>query len=180
MEGDSMDFNTLGWSAICFYYRSIGDQKYGRIMKDTAFLIQLRENPEKISSKEFEEKLILGYINIENYDLLVGHNLAGRVLSKIIELHPEISSLQKDTIRDCNLSDEKTSTGINRIYQELCQIQGLWVTGASKILHIINDGLFTMLNPSISEYFGISVDNLKVVEWLRFVQKHALEVTAKA
>jgi hypothetical protein len=172
-----MNFNTLSWAAICFYYRSVGDERYGRIMKDTAFLSKLRENPTKISSTELEEKLILGYVNIENYDLLVGHNLADRVLSKIIELQPEISSLQKVTLRDCDLSIEKTATKINRIYLELCQIQGLWVTGASKILHIINDGLFTMLNPSISDYFGISGDNLQVVEWFGFVQKHALEVT---
>lgn len=172
-----MNFNTLCWAAVCFYYRSVGDQRYDMIMKDTAFLTRLRENPKKISSKELEEKLILGYVNIENYDLLVGHDLAGRVLSKIIELQPEISSLQKVTIRNCDLSDEKTAARINRIYLEFCQIQGLWVTGASKILHTINDGLFTMLNPSISDYFGISGDNLQVVEWFRFVQKHALEVT---
>lgn len=172
-----MNFNTLCWAAICFYYRSVGDQRYRRIMMDTVFLTRLRENPKKVSSKEVEEKLILGYVNIENYDLLVGHNLAGRVLSKIIELQPEISSLQKVSIRNCDLSDEKTAARINRIYLEMCQIQGLWVTGASKILHIINDGLFTMLNPSISDYFGISGDNLQVVEWFRFVQKQALEVT---
>ena len=173
-----MNFNTLCWAAICFYYRSVGDQRYGRIMRDTAFLAKLRESPQTISSKELEEKLILGYVKIENYDLLVGHNLAGRVLSKIVELQPEIVSLQKVTIRNCDLSDEKIAARINKIYLELCQIQGLWVTGTSKILHIINDGLFTMLNPSISDYFGISGDNLQVVEWFRFVQKHALEVTA--
>jgi hypothetical protein len=172
-----MNFNTLGWAAICFYYRSIGDRRYGKIMKDAAFLTKLRESPTKISSKELEEKLILGYVNIENYDLLIGHNLAGRVLSKIIELYPEISSLQQVTIRNCNLSDEKIAAKINRIYLELCQIQGLWVTGASKILHSINDDLFAMLNPSISTYFGISGDNLQVVEWLKCVQKHVLEVT---
>jgi hypothetical protein len=176
--GDNrLNFNTLSWAAICFYYRSIGDKRYGRIMRDTAFLSRLRENPTVINSTEFEERLILGYVNIENYDLLVGHDLAHRVLSKIIELHPETSSLQKVTIRNCKLSDEKTAAKINRIYLELCQIQGLWVTGASKILHAINEGLFTMLNPSISNYFGISGDNLQVVEWFRFVQKHALEVT---
>ncbi len=173
-----MNFNTLCWAAICFYYRSVGDKRYNRIMKDSVFLAKLRENPKTISSKEFEEKLILGYVNIENYDLLIGHKLAGQALSKIVELQPEISSLKKVTIRDFDSSDKKTAAIINKIYLELCQVSGLWVTGASKILHVINEGLFTMLNPSISDYFGISGDNLQVVEWFRFVQKHALEVTA--
>ena len=66
-----MNFNTLCWSAVCFCYRSIGDQRYGRIMRDTAFLTRLRKNPKKVSSRELEEKLILGYVNIEYYDLFV-------------------------------------------------------------------------------------------------------------
>ena len=120
-----MNFNQLSWGAVCFYYRSVGDNKYGKIMQDTTFISKLREAPFDISPREFEEKVILGHVNIENYDLLVGHNLAGNVLAKIVELQPEISSLQNSTLLDCDLSDNDVVKKINKIYAGLYSVQGL-------------------------------------------------------
>ena len=67
-------------------YRSVGDNKYCRIIQDTVFFSKLREAPFDISPQEFEWRIILGYVNIENHDLFVGHNLVGNVLAKIVEL----------------------------------------------------------------------------------------------
>ena len=52
-----MNFGQLSWGAVCFYYRSLGDQKYTRIMRDTQFLSRLRKEPFNISTAEFEEKV---------------------------------------------------------------------------------------------------------------------------
>ena len=81
-----MNFNQLSWGTVCFYYRSIGDNKYGKIMRDTSFISRLREAPFDVSAEEFEEKVLLDHVNIENYDLLIGHNLAASVLAKIVTL----------------------------------------------------------------------------------------------
>ncbi len=172
-----MDFNQLSWGTVCFYYRSAGDNKYSKIMKDTAFLSKLREAPFDISPAEFEEKVLLDHVNIENYDLLIGHNLAQSVLSKIVELHPEVSSLQNVTLLDCELSDSAMTEKLNKVYADLYSIQGLWLTGVSKIAHLLNDKLFAILNLNISNHFGILEGNTNLIHWLRITQQNAEEVT---
>jgi len=172
-----MNFDQLSWSAVCFYYRSIGDNKYSKIMKDTPFISRLREAPTSISTVEFEEKVLLNHVNIENYDLLIGHNLAENVLAKIIKLRPEISSLQNMSLLDCNLSDSNVVEKINRVYTSLYSIHGLWLTGVSKIAHILNDKLFAILNLNISNHFGLLEGDTNLVQWLRLTQQNAQEVT---
>lgn len=146
-------------------------------MRDTSFISKLREAPFDISDKEFEEKVILDHTNIENYDLLVKHNLAGRVLAQIVELQPKISSLQNITILDRDLSDNDMVETIGIIYMSLCSVHGLWLTGVSKILHLLNDKLFAILNSSISAYFKLPDGKTKLIEWLRLMQQNAQEVT---
>ena len=116
-------------------------------------------------------------MNIENYDLLIGHNLAGSVLAKIVELHPEISSLQGVTLSDCDLSDSNVNEKIGRIYAGLYSIHGLWLTGVSKIVHLLNDKLFVILNLDISDQFKLLEGNTSLVQWLRIIQQNAQEVT---
>jgi len=146
-------------------------------MRDTAFLSKLREAPFDISPLEFEEKVILNHVNIENYDLLIGHNLAQNVLNKIVELQPEVSSLQNVTLLDCDLSDSEVTEKINRVYAGLYSIQGLWLTGVSKIAHLLNDKLFAILNLDISNHFGLLEGNTSLVQWLGVTQQNAQEVT---
>ena len=172
-----MNFNQLSWGALCFYYRSAGDNKYGRIMKDTSFLSRLRESPADISVTEFEEKVILGHVNIENYDLLIGHNLAGNVLAKIIELQPDISDLKDVSLMNCNLSDSEVVEKINRIYNALYSVRGLWLTGVSKISHLLNDRLLVLLNLDISNHFKLLEGNTNLIQWLKITQKNIQEVT---
>ncbi len=173
-----MNFNQLSWGTVCFYYRSVGDNKYSKIMRDTAFLSKLREAPSTISPAEFEEKVLLNHVNIENYDLLIGHDLARNILEKIVELHPEISSLQSVTLLDCDLANSDVVKKINRIYAGLYSIHGLWLTGISKIVHLLNDKLFVLLNLDISNHFELLEGDTSLIQWLRIVQQNALEVTS--
>ena len=172
-----MNFNELSWAAVCFYYRSVGDSRYTKIMKDTEFISKLREAPASISPAEFEEKIILDYVYIENYDLLIGHNLAGNVLAKIVELQPDIAYLQNFTLLDCDLYYGEVVENINKIYTGLFSIEGLWLTGVSKIAHLLNDKLLAILNLNISSYFGLLEGNTNLVAWLRLAQQNAREVT---
>ena len=172
-----MNFNQLSWGAVCFYYRSVGDNRYSKIMRDTAFVSKLREAPFDISPTEFEEKVILDHVNIENYDLLIGHNLAASVLAKIVALRPEISPLKNVTLLDCDLLDRDMVEKINRIYTGVYSIQGLWLTGVSKIVHLLNDKLFAILNLDISNHFGILEGDTNLIQWLRITQQNAREVT---
>ncbi len=86
-----MNFNELAWAGFCFYYRSGVDKRYSSIMSDCYFLSQIRNHPESIRLNEFEEKAILGYINIQNYDLLVGHKLTENISLKLTSLKKELS-----------------------------------------------------------------------------------------
>jgi len=172
-----LDFDTLAWAAICFYYTSVGDKKYGKIMSDTSFISQLREAPINISYEDFEQKLILDYVNIESYDLLIRYNFSRNVLGKIIELQPLISSLQNLSILQCDLSDSDVAERINRVYMGLSGIYGLWTTGATKILHVLNDRLFPILDQEISSHYMLVDSDAKLLEWMKLVQQHAQEVT---
>ncbi len=172
-----MNFNQLSWGAVCFYYRSAGDNKYGKIMRDTLFTSKLRNAPFDISITEFEQKVILGHVNVENYDLLIGHNLATNVLAKIVGLLPEIKSLQNLALLDCDLSDNDLVDKISGVYAGLYSIQGLWLTGISKIAHLLNDKLFVLLNLDISDHFRLLESNTNLIQWLKITQQNAREVT---
>jgi hypothetical protein len=171
-----MNFNQLSWGAVCFYYRSAGDNKYGKIMSDTSFISRLREAPYDISVNEFEEKVILNHVNIENYDLLIGQKLAESVLAKITELQPEVSSLQNVTLLDCDLTDREVVAKIKRIYSGLYSIHGLWLTGVSKIAHLLNDKLLALLNLDISNHFELLEGNTSLIQWLRITQQNTEEI----
>jgi hypothetical protein len=172
-----MNFNQLSWGALCFYYRSAGDYKYGKIMKNTSFLSRLRETPNDISVTEFEENVILGHVNVENYDLLIGHNLAGSVLAKVIELRPEILSLQDISLLDFDFSNNDMVENIKNLYSGLYSVRGLWLTGVSKISHLLNDKLLVLLNLDISNHFKLLEENTSLIEWLKITQRNILEVT---
>ena len=172
-----MDFNQFSWGAVCFYYRSAGDSKYGKIMRDAPFISKLRNAPSDISVTEFEQKVILNHVNVENYDLLIGHNLATNVLAKIVELQPHVLSLQDITLLDCDLSDSDLVDRISGIYAGLYSVQGLWLTGVSKIAHLLNEKLFVLLNLDISNHFNLLEGSTNLIQWLRITQQNAQEVT---
>ncbi len=172
-----MNFNQLAWGALCFYYRSAGDYKYCNTMSDTDFITKLRQKPMDINVTDFEKKVILNHINIENYDLLIGHNLARSVLSEIVRLMPEITAFKDDTLLECNLSDNATVESISKVYQALYSINGLWLTGVSKIAHLLNDNLFALLNLDISNHFQLLEGNTSLIQWLKITQQNMQEVT---
>lgn len=172
-----MNFNELAWGALCFYYRSAGDQKYNKIMVDTEFLTLLRNKPAEVDVAEFEQKIILSHVSIENYDLLIGHRLAETVLKIIIDLQPDIQFLKNVSLLECNLTDEDTVNRIRNIYTTLYSVQGLWVTGVSKIAHLLNDRLFVLLNLDISRHFELLDDDSSLVKWLKISKQNAQDVT---
>jgi len=172
-----MNFNQLAWGALCFYYRSAGDYRYCKAMNDTSFIAKLRKAPMDINIKEFEEKVILNHINIENYDLLIGNNLARNVLSEIVKLQPEIALLKDVTLLDCDLSDSDLTESIVKVYQSLYSINGLWLTGVSKIAHLLNNNLFALLNLDISNHFKLLEGTTSLVQWLKITQQNMQEVT---
>ena len=147
-------------------------------MRDTDFLSKIREMPSEIDPAMFEEKIILEYLSIENYDLLIGHDLAQNILAKIVELQPELSYLRNLTLLDCDLYFSETAEKINKIYAGLLSIRGLWLTGVSKIAHLLNDRLLAILNLNISTYFGLLEKDNSVISWLRITQQHAREVSS--
>ncbi len=173
-----MDFNTLSWAALLFYYRSTGDKQYGKILTDVSFLERLRQHPESVDPEEFERKVILDQVRVEDYDLLVGHALAKRVLAGMIEHRNLLSPLLDMTILECNLGGTFTTDAISRVYADVACVGGLWVTGGSKIMHLLNQRLFPMLSPEIASTFGLVDNEFRMVEWMRFVQESARAVAS--
>ncbi len=110
-----MKFHDLAWAAVCFKYRSVGDKRYCEIIQDSDFLTKLRHEPYEVTAKEFEDKVILNYIDIAHYDLLMGHNFAHQILTKIIELQPEISALEKYDILNCDFNDTGIHSNVTKL-----------------------------------------------------------------
>jgi hypothetical protein len=171
-----MKFYDLAWAAFCFYYRSSGDKRYRGMMIDQDFLKRLRETPDKVSVIEIEERVVLGLVNMEHYDLLINHKLAETLKHKIIDLKAEIPNLTQISLVDCDINDPATTATFSRTFSAF-QINGLWYTGISKIAHVLNDRFFPILSPDLVKYFDISDDPDSLRQWLRTVQEDISEVT---
>ena len=171
-----VDFNDIAWAAVCFYYRSIADRKYCKILGDTPFMEKLRQTPHDVTASEFEKKVLLDYVRIINYDVLIEHKLAERLLENIVGLQPYVSALQGLTLLDCDLSDSAIADRIEKIYAALYSVPGLWVTGVSKIAHLLNDKLLVLLNTDISDQFRLLDDSTAVINWSKFLQNSARQV----
>lgn len=172
-----VNFDDIAWAAVCFYYRSIADRKYCKILGDIPFIEKLRQTPHDVTASEFEQKVLLDYVRIINYDVLIEHKLAERLLEKIVGLQPDISALQGLTLLDCDLSDSAIADRIEKIYAAFYSIPGLWVTGISKIAHLLNDKLLVLLNMDISDQFRLLDDSTAVIDWIKFLQDSARQVT---
>ncbi len=173
----NVNFNDLAWAAVCFYYRSTADRKYCQIMGDITFIEKLRQMPFEITPSEFEQKALLDHVNISSYDLLVGHKLAEVLLEKITGLQPDLSALQDMSLLSCDLSDNDTTDRIKRIYTILSSVPGVWITGVSKIAHLLNSRLLVMLNLDISNHFGLLEGSTGLVDWFKIMQNHARQIT---
>jgi len=172
-----VNFNDVAWAALCFYYRSVADRRYCKLMGDTSFIEKLRQTPFEIASSEFEQKIILDYVRISNYDLLMEHKIAERLLEKVVGLQPDVSALRGLTLLDCNLSDNAVADRIARIYATLYSVPGLWATGVSKIAHLLNDKLLVLLNLDISAHFGLLDGSTGLISWLKILQDSARQVS---
>ena len=172
-----VNFNDIAWAAVCFYYRSVADRRYCKTLSDTSFIEKLRQTPHAITASEFEQKVLLDYVNISNYDVLIEHKLAERLLEIIIELQPDVSALQGLTLLDCNLSDRTIADRIDKIYVALYSVPGLWVTGVSKIAHLLNDKLLVLLNLDISNHFRLPDGSIAIITWVKSIQDNAKQVT---
>ncbi len=170
-----MKFSDLAWGALLYYYKSSGDRKYVKLLRDTTFINKLRQTPWEVPYEEFEAKVIFGFISSIGLRLPV---LKGEdnILAQIVELHPSISSLQGENLHDCDLSNEELIKNIRQIYENLHTVHGLWLTGISKIAHILNDSLFVALNLGTSSHFGLLGEAEDFIKWLRITQQSAQEV----
>lgn len=176
-DPNQLSFHDLAWAALLFYYRSVADRKYCKIVSDTEFLTKLRQTPFEIEPADFVQKVVLDYVNLESYDLLMGHKIGEHLLEKIAGLQPDVSALQDFTLIDCDLSDTETIERIKRVYSTLFSVDGLWVTGVSKIAHLLNDRLLILLNLDISEHFNLLDGSTSLVGWLEVMQESARQVT---
>ena len=172
-----VSFNDVAWAAVCFYYRSVADRKYCKILGDTLFIKKLRQTPYDITASEFEQKILLDYVSIINYDVLIEHKLAEHLLEIIVSLEPDVSALQGLTLLDCDLSDSAITDRIERLYTAFYSIPGLWATGISKIAHLLNDKLLVLLNMDISGHFHLLDGSTGVITWVKFLQDSARQVT---
>lgn len=170
-----MKFIVLAWSSLLYYYKSSGDNKYVRLFSDTEFLSKLRKNPSEISEEEFDRRVVLGFISD------IGIRFAApnekKLFTIIKEITKSLSLLGDADLLTCDLSDEKQVEAIKQILNTLNNIKGLWITGISKIAHLLSDKLFVAVNVSTLSYFGLFGEIDGYIKWLEIAQQNAREVT---
>ena len=171
-----MKFNDLAWAALLHYYKASGDRRYVKLFRDTVFISKLRQTPWDVPYEEFETKVLSGFVNSIGLRLPVGTR-GGNILAEIIKLRQCTSSLQGVRLLDCDLSNEDLLKNIRQIYNGLSSVDGFWVTGISKIAHVLNDSLFVVLDLRTSKYFGLRRGVDDYIKLLGIAQQHALEVT---
>ncbi len=152
-------FNDLAWSALFNYYKTNGDKRYVRLMADKSFIYRLRTTPSEVVPEELEQKLILDHVNVINFDLLMGCRLAEKILEKIVKVQPEIKVLQGYSIVDVDPNDERIIECLQTVYRELSLVNGLWLTGVSKIAHVLNDRLLPIMGLDVIDRFP------RIKEW---------------
>jgi hypothetical protein len=170
-------FSDLGWAALLHYYQSDKDRRYVRLFGDGEFLSKLRETPWDVSYPEFEAKVISGFVNSLGLRLPVGTR-GGNLLAEIIRLRGCTSHLKGASLLDCDLSNKSLLKNIKEIYQGLGSIDGLWVTGVTKIAHVLNDSLFVILDSRIAENFSLRDEADDYIEWLTMAQQQAMQVAS--
>ena len=171
-----MKFSDLAWAALLHYYKSRGDRKYVKLFRDTVFISKLRETPWDVPYEEFETKVLSGFLNSIGLRLPVGKR-GDNILAEIIKLRRCVSALQGVRLLDCDLSNEDLRQNIRQIYNELSTVDGLWVTGISKIAHMLNESLFVVLDLRTLKYFDLRGQADDYIKWLGIAQQCALEVT---
>jgi hypothetical protein len=172
--GVIVKFVDLSWAALLYYYKSGGDRKYIKLFRDTEFITKLRQAPWDVPYEEFESKVIFGFISSVGLRL---PSVRGKdnLLTQIVDLHPSILALQDMHLYDCDLTNEDLLNNIRQIYDSFSGIHGFWVTGISKISHVLNDSLFAALNLSTSSYFGLFGGSEDFIKWLKLTQENAQE-----
>lgn len=172
-----MKFNDLAWAALLHHYKSGGDKKYIKLFRDTAFLTKLRDAPWDVPYEEFEVKVLTGFLNSIGLRRPTGTK-GGNILTEIIKLHSYTSFFQGMRLHDCDFSDSNVLKNIRQIYNGLSTIDGLWITGLSKIAHVLNDGLFVVHDPRTLKHLGLRSKADDYIKWLGIAQQHAVEATA--
>lgn len=170
-----MKFRDLAWGAVIHYYKSSGDRKYVKLFTDVSFITRLRQSPWDIQHEEFENKVIYGFLSSVGLRLPPAKKETN-ILSEIIELQPCVSCLQGVSLDVCDFSDENLLANIRQIYERLFQLHGFWITGISKLTHILNDSLFPALDLRTSGHFGLIGDTDSFISWLKITQQNAKEV----
>ncbi|KTB48312.1 hypothetical protein DEALK_11580 [Dehalogenimonas alkenigignens] len=175
---DMITFNELAWAALFNYYKTNGDKRYMKLMADKSFVSRLRTNPSEIEPEELEQKLILDHVNVINFDLLMGCRLAENILEKVTKLQPEIKAIQPYSIIDIDLDDTRIIECIQTIYRQLSSVNGLWLTGVSKIAHVLNDQLLPIMGLDVIDRFPqIKEEGYKgVTPWLKQIHLDAESV----
>jgi hypothetical protein len=102
--------------------------------------------------------------------------LAKTVLAGIVKHQSILSRLLEMNILDSNLGGTFITDAISQVYSDIACAGGLWETGGSKIMHLLNDKLFVMLSPELASTFGLIDNEFRLVEWMRFVQENARAV----
>ena len=169
-----MKFTDLAWAALLSYYMSAGYRKYVKLFADTVFLSKLRERPQDMPDEEFAVKVIMGFIS--DIGMRPPDLMGEGILSRINELRPCISSLADADLLSCDLSSEQLLKDIRQIYETLSGVEGLWITGISKIAHVLNDRLFVAVNISTLSHFGLFAETEDFIKWSTIAQQNAREV----
>lgn len=164
----------LGWSAFIYHYSSNYDEDYQALMLKQ-IVKDLRENPKRVKADDFL-KQVIGFLNKWRCRIEKTTSKARDILNALNKLHDRFQRLSNVDLMAADL--DASGSDVVDIYNKLRETLGS--TATSKLMHILNDGLFVMWDNRIREEYECKDNGRGYLKFLREMQEFAKEVVEDA
>jgi len=161
-------WNEFAWAA--FLYGSIGgDRDYQALMQQTQFLNDLRTNPTHLQTEQIQEQLIERFLNRWKCRVWNRPETARAIVRTLERLRFHLDALKDLEITTVGFDEaiavDNDSTRVSEIiehcYNTVASIGfNFGPTASSKLLHILQPGLFVMWDKDIVERFKGKNENV--------------------
>ena len=136
--------------------------------RDIAYVVSrnvISRDPNNISFILAGAKVVIITWNAVRFQRLskeVRDNLENDILEAYTKTKLELEKLREERLENLNLDDGELEESIKRIFLEFSSKKSIELTGASKILHVLNPFVFMMWDNSIrNAYHKLHADNHK-------------------
>lgn len=149
-----MRFYDLCWAGFLAYYIFQEDDDYQAVMR-SPIVKKLRVHPGRVQIGDYRELIVGRYLNSWGSCMVRDiRTVAQRIKAVLTKEKDGFTMLSKQDILTINLDDEKQTSLISGIHGQLQRRKRIGATIASKVMHLMNPGLFFPWDNPMREDFN--------------------------